>query len=393
MRLTLDGSRGRTMSSNEIHLSWLEYQKVLRNARRSRATNASSTSRFLMKERNSYPDGFEAYFCDHAAKFGEDIATKRRVFPSRLSEALQSLTEKSDEQPFIVVRNVIPSTKFPLSYSATVVPKENGQLGFEKRARSLAKGYSDIVISGLIAATGCSHRTRLEGRDICRDRYSTPNSPTDLFSPEHDFPTRFRQTAPELGFYSDDSVLEQSKLTARVVVIACIENPIRDPVNVLSVSTIMRGMQEQDKKALRSPNSPIFDYVNASGAEGGRVQRLLMEGPNGESWLSYDPNRLDFQSMQDWKARKAVHALGTAINQKASEAQQVVLRRGDALILDNYRMLTMRKERPYTFLSMPLFGRPPIRWLRVGHGYPDQAWDGYQTEKRTALEQKELQQS
>ena len=58
----------------------------------------------------------------------------------------------------------------------------------------------------------------------------------------------------------------------------------------------------------------------------------------------------------------------------ATSARPIVLRRGDALLVDNYRALTRRQEHGYAYIVFKPFmrkrRRPPIRWLRTYYGFP-----------------------
>ena len=92
----------------------------------------------------------------------------------------------------------------------------------------------------------------------------------------------------------------------------------------------------------------------------------------GTDWLSFDPNRMCPANI-DTIHNSVMGALLQSIQKVATtSARKIVLRRGDALIVDNYRALTRRQEHGYpSFVVNPwMRSRPPIRWLRVYYGFP-----------------------
>jgi len=104
-----------------------------------------------------------------------------------------------------------------------------------------------------------------------------------------------------------------------------------------------------------------------------KVKSILSKDPLGVR-LSYDANRLYLQHTDrpdDLETCEAIAELRTALRTTKTDAIPVRLARGDALIIDNHRVLVRGAERPLR-RRMWWFRdrRQQVRWIRLYAGYP-----------------------
>jgi hypothetical protein len=338
---------------------------------------------YLMFTHRSYPDDdYEAFFNLNAFSFGSKI---KRHIPSRLKRRLKGVIDGRGE-PFLVVRGVF-SRRFP---QASLIRKleddDDPDLKFPNRKKVgdrvtalLEKGHYNLVASALIAATETELRRKLDKDAPYRDYLTETTAEINQFIDGTDMHLRYRTATPEMP-----PVIGGENTAARIIVFACIENPIADPIYLIRVDDVIDELSARDEKSstrnknlLREQGFSIFDKWNApqlSMQPGPNPNAcILHDGPSETDWLSFDPNRICPATM-DAVHNSAIGALMESIQKvAATRARKIVLRRGDALIVDNYRALTRRQQHGYEYFVVNppwMRNRPPIRWLRVYYGFP-----------------------
>jgi hypothetical protein len=155
---------------------------------------------------------FKEYFTNNASLFGDLIYEEIR--PSALTQRLEALIS-SHEEPFLIVRGVF-SRRF-LQASLTRTQNDDG----EEPERLLEKRRYDLVASALIAATKTALRRKLEQDTPHRDYLTEVSAEINQFVDGKDMHLRHRTATPELP-----PANEGLNTAARIIVFACIENPI-----------------------------------------------------------------------------------------------------------------------------------------------------------------------
>ena len=305
------------------------------------------------------PHGFEEYFTNNAPLFGDTIyeSIKPRI-SSFLTQRLEGLIDSRGE-PFLVIRGIF-SRRF-LQASLTKKRKDDR----EKAEALLEKDH--LVASALIAATKTELRRKLDTHTPYRDYITEVSAEINQFDDRPDMHLRYRTATPELP-----PATAGLNTAARIIVFACIENPIADPIYLIRADEVINEMPAEKRNLLYEPNFDIFDRwtpdIRMQPGPGNNKSILH----RGTDWLSFDPNRMCPANI-DTIYNSVMGALLQSIQKVATtSARKIVLRRGDALIVDNYRALTRRQEHGYpSFVVNPwMRSRPPIRWLRVYYGFP-----------------------
>jgi hypothetical protein len=349
-QLRYEAWRAKQTGAESRMLWWLWPKKYARKNVKS-AQESSRASRRL--------NGFEEFFTNNAPLFGDTIydGIKQRLSP-RLTQQLEGFVE-SDGEPFLIIRGVF-SRRF-LQASLTRIRKDNR----ERAEAFLEKDH--LVASALIAATKTELRRKLDTHTPYRDYFTEVSAEINQFDDRPDMQLRYRTATPELP-----PATAGLNTAARVIVFACIENPIADPIYLIRTDEVIRAMPPEKRDLLYQQDFDIFDRWTRD------IRMQPGPGDNksilhrGTDWLSFDPNRVCPANID------AIHnsALGALLDSiktvAATSARKIVLRRGDALIVDNYRALTRRQEHGYgSFVFRPrMRSRPPIRWLRVYYGFP-----------------------
>jgi len=323
--------------------------------------------------RRNYHGQFENYFAENAYEFGEYVSHKAIV--GALRNALQALATRGDGPPCVVLRGVFPRRWSPFGFSADFSPATVERRPFGSKALPprhakgfINKGRFDIVAAAIIDAAGSELRKKSAPDHAVRQDYITDcDSEAHAFHEGHDLWLRFRQATPE--FAPDDP--RPDKVAANLVVIGCVENVIKDPLYVLPVADILSTLDHDTLFELRKKQ---FDFVDGWAADLSELsphRKSIVSGGGDDpkSWyLSFDPNRVVIRSDKTpQEGLRAVAKLLDAINRIGQRTAPVLLRRGDALIVNNYRTLTRRKERSRFVFTWPW---PPVRWLRVYYGFP-----------------------
>ena len=320
--------------------------------------------------------GFTAHFNKTAYAFGDKLARVAKWGES-LKEKLRTILKDDNDEPYQVIRGV-----YPINHVRTDYAREETWF--------IDLGLYNIISSGLISLTGNKHRPKLVGETVFRDYRTNWRGQKHLALRDNDLPLRYRTATPELLFPEESVYEKENDLAVRVIVFACIENPILDPIWILPLSRILPHLTDDrldergatihrgEKSLLSDGKFAVYDRL----AEGLhqrdliRNQSILMIAVEGGTWrISIDPNRIAFEDQDTGPEHRAalsrllslIESLG---QDEESGAIPVVLNAGDALVIDNYRMLYCRKEMPYQSIQPLMFGRPAERWLRSYYGFP-----------------------
>jgi hypothetical protein len=324
--------------------------------------------------RRSYgPDGFEKKsYNANAHIFGEKI---KKFLPASLKDRLEEFA-KGGGEPFLIVRGVF-SRRYPqlLSLARRLDSDPNDRsrkIVGEAANKLLEERRYNLIASALIAAADAKHCRKLEKHPVYRDFITDIASEKNQFVEGRDMHLRYRTATPE-----NAPAASGSGKAARVVLFACIENPIAAPIYLIRADKVVSQLSEKVRSLLLDANFNFFDNWDPDTfvRERQKQKRILYDGPSeSDPWLSFDANRLDTTYTKTTPAHlSAVVELMESIRKTAAtDAREIVLRRGDALIVDNYRALTCRQEHGYANLVFKptAFGRPRIRWLRVYYGFP-----------------------
>jgi hypothetical protein len=306
-------------------------------------------------------------FCGQADKYGSYVE-KHAGFSSEVRDLLSGVLSDDNPYPFAILRNMFPTRVTPWASAHQ----------HEWFIRDFAY---DLISSGIIHASGQIHRRKANSLDEPRKIVvSSPCSQKSILSDGDDLPLRYRQATPELRFVGE--VKAAAQMAARIVVFACVENPVSDPILLLTLSDILRDMESDERgtmvKHLAEPNFSVFDNwaQNLTQNDPHPNQKVMMDrGTVERHWVSMDVNRLGLQAATMSEGnRQAVSRLLGQINAVESDSKSktipIFLKRGDALVIDNYRVLHRRQELGYRENNPLLWGRPPIRWLQIYYGFP-----------------------
>lgn len=334
---------------------------------------------FLLLSGELYSGDFVGFFNTNAPRFGNKI---KRCIPFDLKQRLEKIKD-GNEEPFLVVKGVF-SRRFP-QYSlarklADVPGRPTRKSVKEAAAKLIDKGYYDLVASGLIAATDTELRRKLDKDVPYRDFITETAAEISQFAEGTDMYLRYRTATPEMP-----PATAGDNTAARIIVFACIENPIADPIYLVRVDDVLNEMPDKKRNLLYDPDFNIFDKWNTPEVDTqpgpNPNKRILHRGVSNADWLTFDPNRICSIRSKDADHNAAIGALMEAIQDAVAKkkVREIVLRRGDALVVDNYRALTRRQEHGYAYLVFkPFMGerrRPPVRWLRIYYGFPKRPTD------------------
>lgn len=350
------------------HVRMPQRMRLAMRAWRARWTGAEEGR---MTRRNYHGD-FRKYFTENASDFGSFVANG--AIDGELLATLRAFGAGTSKEPALLLQRAFPRRLLPLGFSARFPWRQgHAKTGMpetepRKPRAYLRKGCFDIVAAAIIAAAGAELRQKNKtDPKVWQDFITDADSEITRFRECRDLWQRYRQATPE--FAPDD--VRPEKVAASIVLIACVENTIADPIYVLPVADVLKELDPETLSELRKKQfefvdgwAPDLSAVNLNqkrivGGEGDRPERW---------WLSFDPNRIICQSDKTSpEGRKAVGRLMAQIERAGQGAVPVVLRRGDALLVNNYRALVRRKERDRFVITWPW---PALRWLRVYYGFP-----------------------
>ncbi len=328
--------------------------------------------RRLFPKHRRISSSFRRDYCADPARYGRYVA--RRGIYGELARRLHELKNEMTDEPFLILRSLYPTSMLG-TYSGRF---EDVSHGAGKRRITwsnwyISESFYDVISSGLLATLGVRHQPKSPGdRHVHLDYFTTPAAEIDQFAPDEDFPRRFRQAVPELALL-DEPDAREGHLTARYVVYVCVENPIKDPLWVLPVRHVFDGLSASVKSLLRESLFEFFDHWEPDLTNRGltMIRKIIGQEPN--EWLSFDGNRLNWD--YEHTKSESYPALGRLRSQiiecGQAKALPIVLKRGDALIVDNYRALVKRTEAYYWDWSRLLIWRPSIRWIKMYCGFPE----------------------
>jgi hypothetical protein len=285
-----------------------------------------------------------------------------------MRKRLKDVLRYSNPLPFLVLRRLLPRYELPWTHAG-------------ESAWFIRKGIYNLVCSGLISLTGSILHRKNEGTPPWKDFRTSFHMQKNAKSDGYDMPLRYRQATPERRFPHDLNVRRQDDLSASVVVFACIENPIRDPIWLLPVSEVIKRLSDDNLKLLSDNKFEFFDnwtenWISEHAIRDQSVIEWVGPPDNRVCLLSYDMNRLNsLYAPTDSHYKEALgkldHAIEVAGCDENSGAIPIVLTPGDVLVLDNARMMYARKEMPYASFRRLMVGRPAERYLRAYYGFPD----------------------
>ena len=362
--------RAATIDFNILKRYWVRRQ--LRYwawyAKRTRAGEQS-----LLLSWDHGPDEFEGYFRTNAFRFGQKID---KHVPSSLKQRLEGFVSGSGE-PFLIIRGVFSRTT-PPRFAKTLDddPKDPPRkIVGETAKRLLYKGHFNLIASALVAAAGAKLRPKLSTDPVYRDFFTDIGAEKNQFGDGSDMHLRYRTATPEKTPMANG---DNEAAAARVLLFACIENPIADPIYLIRADQVVSRLSDKHRNRLQETRFFFFDNWASDTIEHNKLskmKRILYDGSSKtDPWVSFDSNRFAPKDEEGTtEHRSAVSALMASIRQVAAESERkIVLHQGDALIVDNYRALTRRHEHGHVCLDFRplLFFRPPVRWLRVYYGFP-----------------------
>jgi hypothetical protein len=317
---------------------------------------------------------YTKYFVENAPHFGEYVADS--AIGGRLRRALENLGSGTGANPALLIRGIFPRPLSGFALPARLASPRNlplGGYGAKEIAFSHPKGFLrsgriDVAAAALLSAAGAELRQKNPtDRRVWQDFVTDVHNETYMFHESRDLWQRFRQATPE--FAPDD--VRKEKVSANILLIACVENTIKDPIYILSVADVLSGLDEATIGELRKKQFEFVDGWTWDLAEINRNLKSIVGGPKDDPrkmWLSFDPNRIDSQSDKTLpEGRKAVGRLMERIHDVGSKAKPVVLKRGDVLMVNNQHAMVRRKERTRFVFTWFM---PALRWLRVYYGFP-----------------------
>ena len=353
------------------------------------ATNTLKTSHgdrriWWVAERRRWPgrpskkwlDEISEAYAANPEPFGRYMAGKlegsRKSNIEDLKKRLSAVLDESNPYPFAVVENVFPSHSW--FYEQT---KESDWY--------VKQQCYDFISSGLIHLAGLEHKLKAHTGHPKRTLTSSPASLKDALTDGNDLPLRYRQATPELKFIGDTT--RAVELAARMIVFACVENTTGEPIYLMPTSLVFRNLPKTLPGI--SPPTNTLDMLSAKVYtlfDTRDEEQLLLTRPTPQQpltkhggspeahWMSLDVNRMDLQERMPAEHRVALKTLLETIERVEKDpslgAIPITLKRGDALIVDNYRVLHRRHEISYHRKHAFLFGRSPMRCLYLYYGFP-----------------------
>lgn len=326
------------------------------------------------------------HYLNNLHVYGEYIAHTQGAFSDSLCARLSELEGAAHgSTPFLLVRNLYPVLLRPWKYPGEFVAGHDLVDGhYDEKVFSWTAPFIrdltyDIISTALIFQLQAVHRRKDPTDDhVYRNYISSPFSAVDQFTNDADLPLRFRTAVPEYRF-KDDPVARANTLTARFALYVCVENPMQDPIWVLDAERVAEFLTPDERAELEKDRYVMFDnwLPGLRGRLRDEVQRIKepeRATATRVARLSFDANRIQVDAAETHvESRATVAALREALQDAgAIHAVPVPLRRGDVLIVDNYRAFIRRAQN--TRPAWNLLGKPARRWLRMYCGFPQ--WKG-----------------
>lgn len=258
-------------------------------------------------------------------------------------------------------------------------------------------------VSGLFSRLGAMTSMKADSHEYYRDYTTCSDNEKDMLKDGGDLPLRFRQSSPELPFRPRGDKKTPEHLHPTFIAIVCMMNPIRDPIFVLPVASVIKRIPEVVELICKESDQPIdqeslgrkIDHCISSLNNLGFIQfdkydkmtfvRLDADYPFpigrkidlDKPWLGemgWDINKFVIGVGEEHAAhRELVRTIHMAIGLASDDARKIMPTAGDVLILDNRRALHCRREysyRPYkdersSFVVLDV----PKRWVRLFYGF------------------------
>jgi hypothetical protein len=333
---------------------------------------------FEAKDYSSY-GGWIAYYAANADKLARAIR-KMEALPRDLSERLEALRTAKDEA-FLVVRGVFARRRWYQLYSCKRIEREPlSNRGEPRDSRWFITRYTnDLIATTMLDALGVMHRPKngILTKVMFRDYMTVPGVERDQYTKDFDVPLRFRTIDPELHFSGEP--VPAHELAPRYLIFLCVENPLRESILLLPVKYVLDHLGRSAQEHLRESNFEVFDHWDPTLTQMvGHRFKALLGGAVDDPWaaeLSLDVNRINPTQVATTPRHKgALSDLRKAMTEAGSKALEVVLRPGDALIVDNHRVLVRRAESKAA--GSHRWWRRELRttrWIRLYAGFPRSA--------------------
>lgn len=323
--------------------------------------------------------GFNAFFVEAAPLFGDFVLSHWGI-PKPVARKLASLGQ--DNPPFVHLGSVFTNGRgrlwLPYSWAPSklaAIHEDNWYSPLTKRMQHgpeavMCKLRFNIRAAALVSATGTKLLPRLTTSGVFRDYLSEPTgacSEETQFSEGWDLPRRFRTIAPEMPLALNGG----RKAAPRFIVMTCVENTRAEPVFLIAARDLIASLGEEEKRLLRADDFTFFDNWNPSTLWRTRAapKAVLYDVPSPDNpGISYDANRIDPAALESSsEKRHAVLHLISRIEEleKSGCIYKVMLKTGDALVIDNYRTLVLGLESG----RVRMWWGVALRWLRAFHGY------------------------
>ncbi len=344
-----------------------------------------------------------------ALSYVRSIEPKAKGLPSSLCDAVEGFPS-AEGPPALIFRKFIErkyKTQY-LSQGLETVRNDEQTGAYQKRYFLRARGVRNAIrIQFLMDELGAVLRAEIPTNpDWQRSYFSDPRSQETTLFDSHDLHQRFRTVAPHYRWpvaTSRDAVGE----TALFRIITAVENPMRQPVYLITVKevialfpTVIREFLEDDEEtveaddprieALQEQYLQLLQTIDVTmfgkwdrrtlrpRAEVNIVPQTILRNaaPAGEApdWqIRWDPNRINWSQFDesDGQTRRAFAVLVEAIDRAGKASTPITLTRGDALLIDNLRTLTARREieteQMHRVKRSALY--PQSWWLRGYYGF------------------------
>ncbi|NNU17621.1 hypothetical protein HK107_14915 [Parvularcula sp. ZS-1/3] len=323
------------------------------------------------------------------------------VLPKKLQAAADEMRE--GDAPVVCMREVF-ERKLKSEYLFKGLQSSRDPAAYQDRyfiqSRAARNG---IRASLLFNALGCELRDEIPtGDQWRRAKHTDHQAQLTTIRDNHDVTLRFRTGAPHYRWPDERQEKSQGE-TAPFLLYTAIENPVHISLFVTTVAQIIEKLPEAIRwqfdeeelsdddveaevtavlKLLSETDIEMFgkwdEKTLRQRSEVALIPQPVLKNLSGDpanpDWgLRWDPNRLDWSQFlgTDGAIRRAFAGLIKAIDLANSEAEEVTLTRGDALLVDNLRAMVRRRElgpegAPY---ENSLFDYPEAWWLNVYYGF------------------------
>jgi len=346
------------------------------------------------------------------------------MLPRKLLKAVEAWSDPAKPSPPVVVaRDFCEIDPLPVYWANVRKRHRRGLDGTPRRTevnanyrRKMRRLRNAVKFAAVYNAIGAYIRDeRPNEPNWFRDLYTQPRNQHLGFWDKHDLPPRFRTASPHM-FWPDGGASNPNERGPVIRGFECVENPGRLPMHVLTVDDLIACMPEaadilpeisddaddDERRAaagsvlqrLGTVTLPTFSKRRTKDLTQEMVQNDRKESilrrrdgrPASEAadpadlldmqWIMrFDPNRLVLSQLNPNDADRILLDLAVLMRAiwiaMSTRASRVVLRRGDAMFIDNQRALVARLEPD--FRDLPRRARlglaPATWWLRGYLGF------------------------